>query len=288
MRAQTLLLLCFLSAAAPAEECACPPDETRQEKPFIPNGLYDEVPEYKIGERQILQEYRIYRSYLDENSALLDSFFKGWADTNPPISNQQLSRLPEAFRHAYAIFKDFYQPANLGRIGNPEWGTEQFAGVKYYVVQNSIDIAVHRELPKNSYSTDPDNLIFEASLKHFRPQIQGDKVPLILNDAYKSQLLRFLGGESYPAGQGNIMAPAMAKGESNKRMKFLNQFLKIYHGHWGGWRLITDPTISRINFNGTFTRAIVYFELVYQGGEATYQFKDGKWFLKESRLTWIT
>lgn len=288
MRILTLILLALLSSKTPAEECACPQEKLSQQQPFIPDNLYDEVPEYKRGERELYQEFRLYRAYLDQNSTLLDSFFNGWANLNPPITNRQLDALPKAFRFTYEIFKDFYQPANLGRIGRPEWGNDQFAGVKYYVVQNSIDVKVYEQLKQDRYPIDPDNIIFESTLNNFRPQVQGNKLALILTEEYKNRLLMFLGGESTPAGQGNIMAPAMAIGESNKRLQFLNQYLKIYHGHWVGWRLVTDPTISRIDFNGELTKAIVHFELVYQGGEAVYENKDGKWMLKESRLTWIT
>ena len=84
------------------------------------------------------------------------------------------------------------------------------------------------------------------------------------------------------------MNPSRARGQSEKRLEFMNKKLNIIHGHWGGyWHIETHPMVFSINFNKKRNLAKVNYRLVYQGGEAIYVKKNGKWTLKEAYLTWI-
>ena len=249
---------------------------------------YKDVPSYEKGEPIWYQEHRLYRSYLDHSESRLSQFFLGWSQRSIPITDKNLEKLPAAFQHAYAIFEDFYQPKNLGRIGDPEWGKDQFSKVSYFITQPTIDVVVTKNIVKDIHSNGFSNSIYSATLKDFRPRIKGDTKALFLDDYHSYLIKEFLGDEEIQAGHSGIMSTSKAVGESERKQKFLNQYVQIYHGHWGGWRFATDPTITVINFNEKFEKAVVHFSLVYQGGEAEYKFKGGKWILVKSELTWIT
>jgi len=197
--------------------------------------------------------------------------------------------LPTAFQHTYAIFVDFYQPKNIARIGDPEWGTNQFSHVSYFIIQPSISAAVTDEIINDIEGppivSDFTNFLYYFEIKHFKPFIRGETKALFLDDYHRNLVEEFLGD---PKKHGAILS-SKTIGESEKRLKFLNQYVQIYHGHWREWRIITDPKISIINFNKSFTKALVHFDFIYQGGQAYYEFKSsiGKWVLKESKLTWI-
>ena len=65
------------------------------------------------------------------------------------------------------------------------------------------------------------------------------------------------------------MNPARSKGESEKRKMFLENYIKIFHGHWGGyWQLHSYPEAESITFDKNMEYARVDFRLVYEGGFA--------------------
>jgi hypothetical protein len=147
----------------------------------------------------------------------------------------------------------------------------------------------------NSYG--PDNKMeWEDSLKtlidsirDFRPNlIQTKGTPLYLNDSYKKLLDKFLGNAHYALGTGDIMNPAQAKDESAARQKFLGNFIKIYYGHWGGyWQLHSYPTIGSIIFDKDLKYAKIYYNMIYEGGEALLKFENKTWKLLSVKRTWI-
>jgi hypothetical protein len=132
-----------------------------------------------------------------------------------------------------------------------------------------------------------DTLI--ENIVNFRPQIKcGDKLPVYLTSRYDTILNAFLGNTHLALGAGGIMNPARSKGESLKREKFLNQMVKIWYGHWGGyWQLYSYPEVYSIIFNKQMNRAEVNFRFIYEGGKAVLESKNGQWKLLSSMRTWI-
>ena len=272
------------SSVIVAEDCECNKETILSNSAAV---AYEKVPKYKHGEPYYFQEHRLFRSYLDDSGEQLEDFFHAWKDSSVGISKRELKSAPPVISSAYKIFEDFYQPKNLSRIGKPEWGTDQFKSVKYFIVQKDLNVVIAKKLKENiSLSDSPP--ILDITINNFRPNLKGDTPALFLTDTYQRVLESFLGSEELPVGHGGLMNPSVAKGESEKRQKYLNSQLKIYHGHWGGWRYVTDPTVTSIVFNKSLNKAIVRFSLVYEGGHAIYRFKKGKWILQESRLTWIS
>ena len=142
--------------------------------------------------------------------------------------------------------------------------------------------------PDNHFSTRNEKRIPVDSILNFRPQITCNKTPLYLTKKYDEILNAFLGNSHYKLGTGGIMNPARSNGESEKRKVFLENYIKIWHGHWGGyWQLNSYPTCSSITFDKNFEYAKIEFVMVYEGGEAIMKNENGVWRLISSKRTWI-
>ncbi|MBR5083405.1 MAG: hypothetical protein IKX33_02305 [Prevotella sp.] len=123
----------------------------------------------------------------------------------------------------------------------------------------------------------------------FRPPVKfPNKKIVYLTSEYARLLYNFLGNRHVGLGQESIMQVAYSKGESRKRMDFINNAAKIFYGHWGGyWQYETYPKATSIVFDSQMQRAVVYFRFVYEGGEVTLEKQNGEWTIVSGKLTWI-
>jgi hypothetical protein len=132
-----------------------------------------------------------------------------------------------------------------------------------------------------------DSLV--AIISDFRPVLDNsNKQALYLTKKYTDILYKFLGKKRRPFGKGGIMKPASAAGKSARRKEFLENYIKIFQGHWGGyWQLHSYPTATSITFDHDMKFAKVDFRLVYEGGVAILKKEKGKWILVTAYKTWI-
>lgn len=228
-------------------------------------------------------------AYKNNSQSQLESFLQQWQSKSIPVGS--LDSLSDLHKDVYQIYMDFYNPFNLLRVGDGEWGEDIYSGIDYVIIQNSILIEVFKtDSLYFSYFEDNDSLILvKERISNFRPDVHFEQAKtLFLFPKYKKAINKFLGSKSNPLGFGGIMNPSSAKGQSAERLKFLSEKLKIIHGHWGGyWHIETHPYVNVIDFNKDRTYAKVYFRLGYQGGVAIYSKKNEKWEMIYSGLTWI-
>jgi hypothetical protein len=229
------------------------------------------------------------KAYKKKSQNRYSQFLQTWHSESIPLIS--LDSLSDLQKDVYEIFKDFYNPFNLQRVGTGEWGNELYSDIDYVIIQNSIFIYTYKMESLNFHVfANTDSLILSKdSIINFRPELQFEKAKtLYLLPKYELVINKFLGSKNYPLGTGGIMNPSRARGKSAKRLKFLNKKLNIIHGHWGGyWHIETHPEVFSIDFNNDKTIAKVNYRLVYQGGEATYIKQNGEWNLKDAHLTWI-
>ena len=123
----------------------------------------------------------------------------------------------------------------------------------------------------------------------FRPPVKfPNKKIVYLTTEYERLLDNFLGNRHVGLGQEGIMQVAYSKGESRKRMDFINCATKIFYGHWGGyWQYETYPKASTIVIDSQMQRAVVFFRFVYQGGEVILEKQNGEWTIVSGKFTWI-
>jgi len=256
-------------------------------------------------------------SYKNNETDSLLRLLRQWNDNIQ--SNEAKFSKDEIVSAVYSIFNEFYTPFNLNRIGSSEWGDSLYLN-KFAIVQNQIKYVI-AEFPnadtiviesgedtltlsnlENKYGKDSQIYGYYENLKNpivknldkvvlndFRPKttLPPDKI-LYLTEEYKSELIQFLGDQHSKLSEGGIMNPARATSKTWKRQSFLNNYLNVIYGHWGGyWQLETHPEVSLIVINQALTKALVYFRLVYEGGNAYLERQNGEWILIESKLTWI-
>ncbi len=252
------------------------------------------------------------------------SLFNLLSDWNSQVQSNESEVAGDKYTDAvYAIFNEFYTPFDLKRIGSSEWGDSIYID-KFAVIQNSVayviaefpnpdsivfgfmgDTLTLTEHEQKYREGDQKNDFFEdlilkirysytkeleqVEMTDFRPETT---LPinkrLYLTADYRTELIQFLGNQHSPLGFRGLMNPARATKKTRKKQRFLNNYLNVIHGHWGGyWHLVTHPKVNLIIMNPELTKAMIHFRLVYQGGEAYLEKKDGKWVLIESKLTWI-
>lgn len=135
---------------------------------------------------------------------------------------------------------------------------------------------------------EPEDVKYQT-LRDFRPPVNsGDIIPLYLNNKYEGILNRFLGDKHKPLGYGNIMNPARAYGTSEDKKRFVEKYIKIFYGHWGGyWQLTTYPSASSITFDREMLTARISFRMIYEGGYAILENHGDHWDMIYATLTWI-
>lgn len=211
--------------------------------------------------------------------------FVDWNKTIKPNSNEFI-RQNDTINALFNVYKEFYKPLDLLKLGDWEWGNDLNSKCKYVVVQNKIFYSV---LLTDNFDDFDWEKSKKDSIDNFRPPIDLDKDKVLyLTHEYAGAINKFLGTESTELGEGNIMNPSRPESESEKRYEILRPYIPILHGHWGGyWHLETHPDISVIIFNKSMTKAKIDFRVGYQGGEAILEKSGNNWTIKESKATWI-
>ena len=127
------------------------------------------------------------------------------------------------------------------------------------------------------------------SIMDFRPPVKAaDKVPVYLTPAYEDLLVTFLGNQDMPLGSGRGPYPTRSRKESGNRKKFLETYIRLFYGHWGGyWQLVSYPLVHYVTFDRNREYARVDFRMVYEGGEAVLHKENGQWTLLSVQRTWM-
>ena len=268
------------------------------------------------------QNSLLYHSYQSKSIKELHTFYENWASAITTMNDSSLERVNDTIRNIYHVFQSFYNPKDIGRLGGSEWGNDIYKNVQFLITQDRIiygfvdtlnkEVLIQKVIyiiakgNKNGIDTllnqyGRDTAHFEAeylewptpkihdTLFGFYPQLSFSLVKALpLIPVYNRLLNQFLGDSHYNLGAGNIMAPARSKGESEKRMKFLENYIRIWYGHWGGyWQLYSYPYVSQIIFDPHFEHALIYFTMIYEGGYAYLKRINGAWTLIQAKRTWI-
>ena len=240
----------------------------------------------------------IEKAYLYNDISYLIDFLDDESKKSVPISDEELSSIFEFIQHSYSIFEDFYNPFNLGRIGENEYGDSVYFGVKYVVVQNEINVEIVKDddfeefFDVENFSAhyfklslekrkELDNLkvIAKLSVRNFRPRLNFNEKKIIYDNSFISNQIEYF--LSKQKEEGN-------RKEYEKRKAYLNEMIHVYGCHWSSCvHHRTDPSVS-LTFNESLNKAVVNFGIFYQGGSAIYYLIDGEWVFQRSKIEWIT
>src|ERR1051326_4755539 len=185
------------------------------------------------------------KCYKDNDVSGLENIFYRW---NAAFQADTGSGIYEDIKSVYAVYKAFYKPFDLLKLGEWEWGNDLNSNCKYAVIQDQI---IFSTLLSEDVEGFDWKKLTKDTIRNFRPALDlGKDEILYLNDNLEKGLNLFLGTKSTKVGEKNIMDPSLPKGESEKRYSFLRKFIPVLHGHWGGyWHIATHPQISTLVLN---------------------------------------
>ena len=215
----------------------------------------------------------------------LGHIFLKWNEKVKPNTTEFIEQ-NDTIKAVFDIYKEFYKPLDLLKLGDWEWGNDLNSNCKYVVVQNKIFYAVMSPASFDNFNWQTSQ---KDSIDNFRPPLNLDRKKILyLTAEYDKALNQFLGVESTEIGRPNIMNPSRAAGESEKRYEMIRPFIPVLHGHWGGyWHLETHPDVNYILLDKALTKAQIDFRVGYQGGKATLEKHGNEWTIKKSKATWI-
>jgi len=144
--------------------------------------------------------------------------------------------------------------------------------------------------PEDIYEGKDKNVIKVYDYRDFYPIIEDSTIKSInLTKDIHTTLGSFLADtHSHFVYGGGFKSIARAKGESNDRKNFLENYIKIFCGHWGGyWQLETYPEVKNIIFDKNFEYAKVCYRMAYEGYETILKKENNQWKIISSERTWI-
>jgi len=202
------------------------------------------------------QDSLLMKAYQTKSNASLSKFFNQWAHETPSLSAAEWEKLNDTLDRDILLQKVYVETASY-----------------LHVTMDSV-IKASKEPGNQSWTTIlgwPKPKKYDSVID-FRPRVLfAYPQTVVLTGGYRDLLNRFLGNQQLPFAARNIMAPARSRGESVKRKQFLEQDIKLWYGHWGGyWQLLSYPAIGSITFDRTFQHALINYELVYEGGYAYF------------------
>lgn len=225
------------------------------------------------------------KGYIDNGQTTdLEAFFKEWNSSVASNSAKYVNQ-NDTIRQAHRLYKAFYDPLNLNKLGDSEWGNDLYKDSKYFVVQNDLYyIVVFSPIPENSKEGLKE---IKGHLKNFRPELGISKSKILyLTPEYDEGIRSLIDSELPRPMNSNNTTPK--ENITYKYSKALGGYMPLIMGHWGNvWHLETHPVINTIIFNQNMTKAKVDFRIVFEGGEATFERVLNTWVLKESHMTWI-
>jgi len=222
------------------------------------------------------------QAYRDGSREGLIELFDAWSQRVSPLAAAQLAQEPELVRDTYAIFREFFTPFSLRRLGKKL--REGNPDTRFVIVQESVAVEVQAK----------GRNIRSAVVRDFRPQLQDMPAKPLLKALECQELIHNFLDLGYALGQ-DLSRPGRTdeqrretRKQWTKRVAFLSQAIRAEPEHWGGGvRVTTDPFVYRVVFTSPRGRATVHFQVGAWGGEAEFAVVGGKWQMKGSRLTSI-
>jgi len=189
----------------------------------------------------------------------LVEFLDTWARRIGPVTCDLFEQKSETVQEAYRLFRDYYDPFNLERYGDSEWGSDVYADYDYIVVQKNAAA----EIP--GFGREDD--------EYFRPLVEFENAAVLyLTEEYEHIIEEFL---------------EESREQLWERIEFLRTHMSIDPGHWDGWEIVTCPHVGWFEFQPGLQSALVYFSILNEGGQSTLVKNGDTWELVESQLTWI-
>jgi hypothetical protein len=214
-------------------------------------------------------------AYDNHSDTALQNILQDWSIENHAREVSSITNGTE--KAIYEIYLEFYNPFNIERYGEHEWGNTMYEGYGYVIIQNSVFYLIA--------DGEPD---FEDrdTISDFMPPVTLDgKTIVYLSPNYREALDYFLNPDYDPAEE--VMFESVSE-EGWDHYEFLVSALPILPGHWGAyWHYETHPYINYLVFDTSLTKAKIYFRIGYMFGEAEFEKNSSGWEMIQSDITGI-
>jgi hypothetical protein len=214
------------------------------------------------------------KAYKNNSKDELKNFLDAWGLEITPITDEELSTYNDTIREAYKAFVDFYN-FNFSKLDimHPSDAKEYrslYKNIDFLIVQNKLKICFVNKINFNSLTQEG---YLTDSILNFRPVIRrSNKTPLYLTKKYDDALNIFLGW-------------GFACDGSTDKRAFLENYIKIYAGHWYGWHLSAVPEVYYITFDKNMKYAVVHYRISSCTGGKIAIKKDGnRWVFFSSNI----
>ena len=217
------------------------------------------------------------RAYKNNSKKELKVFLDNWSREITPITNEELSTYNDTIKEAYKVFVDFYNNYRLDSSYSKEYN-DMYENVDFLIVPNALyiffeDSLLYRDwFERNGKLTD--------SIMNFRPTVQcNGKIPLYLSKKYKEGMDIFLKDKEKKYKYLSL---------DRTKESFLDNYVRIVSGHWGGWHLCSFPIIYVIIFD----KDMKYVEINYRdswctGGKVIFKKEGDTWMFFRKNSRWI-
>lgn len=262
------------------------------------------------------------KAYQENSTELLKEFFCNWHQEVPPFSDAELLKQNDTIQQITKAFIAFFQPQNtiyqphpLDTASSPQWTSDIYKYVEFMILPEYIGLSFVT-LPDTLYSeqeitkyliqtkrtphrTDTietedeegafHSLVIKYKMDRFYPAICFDnKIPLFLTREYEKTIDIFLGNP--PEFSGWYEVPVRSQQCIEKREEFLENYVKIFRGHWGGWTKCSNPQAMWITFDKNMKYAMIdydfYFESGYQMCTAFLKKEEDIWTFISAEIYW--
>lgn len=246
---------------------------------------------FSNGFSQVFQEKYLQSIYCNQSQDQLDNFFKNWEKQSIALPKDSLVNLNPIEQHVHEIFEEFYDPLNLEKYGDVQWGGDLYSGVMYIIIQNHLKYIISnkgsiKEVEFFGKKVKESSILRKAVLTNFRPNVEISKKNFYLNSNFKGILDTFVFSKISCEGK-RLTSTKEWVDEYRKRINFLGNYIKIISPHWGGdLHYVTHPYVISIVFNKDATQGLVNFRIGWEGGETLFEKRGDEWEMIESKLTW--
>jgi hypothetical protein len=266
------------------------------------------------------QEKLLLEAYQSNSSDKLALFFDNWAKETPSISNSEIMKMNDTIRNVYSLFKEFYDPLRIEKTEGSAWNNSYYKDSKYFLLQTFIRFGLVDTLDKDiliqklvSRLSKKFNITEDSvrrgyqtcrtlrkwyqfrwptprnydSIVQFRPQV-GFQAPQTTELTFKYDTLI----DNFVSNNHDSLfkrdTSATSKAESAKRAKFLEQCISMWYSDFANvWIYYSFPYVTSITFDRTLENAVLFYDMIGEGGYAYYKRKNGVWILIEVKRTWI-
>lgn len=217
----------------------------------------------------------------------LSLFFDEWNEksNNLFLKNKTLNK-DTLESNAYDLFNEFFDPIDNKLGKNLERQKYITKLTKYIIVQNELLVYLtnYFELENIQLKNEINIKYNLLKIKNFTPKPKNITNKILYSDSYYRNILKkYLLAD---IDQYNRLTFNFSKKyEVINRIKYLNNYLRIFPSHWYKYLYVEDhPFVSKIYFNKNMTEAIIFYEVLYQSGEAIYKKINNKWKFIKSKI----